>query len=59
MSSGEDLEQSKGSEQLLLYKPIPLGRVAKWEEVAYGVLFLASGESSYLNTTELKIDGGL
>jgi NAD(P)-dependent dehydrogenase (short-subunit alcohol dehydrogenase family) len=37
---------------------IPMGRVGKPEEVAYGVLFLASEEASFITGTELVIDGG-
>ena len=36
----------------------PMGRTAKPEEVAYGVLFLASDESSFMTGSELVIDGG-
>jgi NAD(P)-dependent dehydrogenase (short-subunit alcohol dehydrogenase family) len=36
----------------------PLGRVGKPEEVAKAVLFLASTDSSYVNGTELFVDGG-
>jgi NAD(P)-dependent dehydrogenase (short-subunit alcohol dehydrogenase family) len=38
---------------------IPLGRFGTTNEVAYGVLYLASDESSYVTGTELVIDGGL
>lgn len=36
----------------------PLGRLGKAIEVAYGVLFLASEEASFITGTELVIDGG-
>jgi NAD(P)-dependent dehydrogenase (short-subunit alcohol dehydrogenase family) len=37
---------------------IPLGRIGRPEDVAYGVLYLASDESSYVTGSELVIDGG-
>lgn len=37
---------------------IPMGRAGQASEVAYGVLFLASDESSYMTGAELVIDGG-
>ena len=37
---------------------LPMGRVGTPEEVAYGVLYLASDESSYMTGSELVIDGG-
>ena len=38
---------------------VPLGRVGVPEDIAYGVLFLASDESSYMTGSELVIDGGV
>jgi cyclopentanol dehydrogenase len=37
---------------------LPMGRAGTTEDVAYGVLFLASDESSYMTGSELVIDGG-
>jgi NAD(P)-dependent dehydrogenase (short-subunit alcohol dehydrogenase family) len=37
----------------------PLGRLGQPEDVAYGVLSLASDESSFVTGSELVIDGGL
>jgi NAD(P)-dependent dehydrogenase (short-subunit alcohol dehydrogenase family) len=37
---------------------LPMGRAGTAEEVAYGVLYLASDESSYVTGSELVIDGG-
>jgi cyclopentanol dehydrogenase len=39
-------------------REIPLGRRGRPEEVAYGVLYLASDESSYVTGSEVVIDGG-
>ena len=37
---------------------IPLGRIGTLEDIAYGVLFLASDEASFMTGSELVIDGG-
>ena len=37
---------------------IPLGRYGESDDVSYGVLFLASDESSFMTGSELVIDGG-
>ena len=37
---------------------LPMGRVGTSEEIAYGVLYLASDESSFVTGSELVIDGG-
>ena len=46
---------ASAEEQLHL---IPLGRVGTSEEIAYGVLYLASDEASFVTGSELVIDGG-
>ena len=38
---------------------VPMGRIGVSEDVAKGVLFLASDESSYMTGSELVIDGGI
>ena len=37
---------------------VPLGRIGRPEDVAFGVLYLASDESSFVTGAELVIDGG-
>jgi NAD(P)-dependent dehydrogenase (short-subunit alcohol dehydrogenase family) len=38
---------------------VPMGRFAQADEIAQGVLFLASDVSSYVNATTFLVDGGL
>lgn len=42
-----------------MLKSIPLGRVAQPEEVAKAVVFLASGNASYITGQVLNVDGGM
>jgi NAD(P)-dependent dehydrogenase (short-subunit alcohol dehydrogenase family) len=39
-------------------KQVPVGRMGTPNEVADAVVFLASADSSYVNGTELLVDGG-
>ncbi len=41
------------------FAAIPLGRIGKAEDIAYGALYLACDESSFVTGSELVIDGGL
>ena len=41
-----------------LQERVPMGRLGTAEEVAYGVLYLASDEASFVTGSELVIDGG-
>jgi NAD(P)-dependent dehydrogenase (short-subunit alcohol dehydrogenase family) len=42
----------------MMVSRIPLGRYGQASEVAYGVVFLASDEASFVTGSELVIDGG-
>ena len=42
-----------------LLNKIPLGRLAQPEDVAYGALYLASDESSFVTGSDLVIDAGV
>jgi NAD(P)-dependent dehydrogenase (short-subunit alcohol dehydrogenase family) len=50
------LENRAAWEQRL--RRLPMGRVGTADDVGYGVLYLASDESSYVTGSELVIDGG-
>jgi cyclopentanol dehydrogenase len=39
-------------------RDMPLGRLGTSEDIAYGVLYLASDEAAYVTGAELVIDGG-
>ena len=36
----------------------PMKRLGKAEEIAYGFIFLASSQSSFVPPTNIEIDGG-
>jgi NAD(P)-dependent dehydrogenase (short-subunit alcohol dehydrogenase family) len=55
LGEGEAFEENHKK----LAHDIPMKRFGTPEEVAYGVLFLASDESSYTTGSELSIDGGI
>jgi NAD(P)-dependent dehydrogenase (short-subunit alcohol dehydrogenase family) len=42
-----------------LARQIPLGRIGTPDDVAYGVLYLASDESRFMTGSELVLDGGI
>ena len=45
-------------ERTLRGENVPLGRIGEPQDIANGVLYLASDESSFVTGTELAIDGG-
>ncbi len=53
-----EASRSNPDQAAFMVSRIPLGRWAEPEEVAYGVLYLASDEASFVTGSELVIDGG-
>ena len=45
--------------QQRIKETVPLQRIANPIEIAYGALFLASDESSYMTGSEMVMDGGV
>ena len=53
-----ELNTAAGSAAPRLIASVPLGRMGRPEEIAAGVLFLASPDASYITGATLNIDGG-
>jgi NAD(P)-dependent dehydrogenase (short-subunit alcohol dehydrogenase family) len=53
-----EARRSDAEVQKMMISRIPLGRYGESADVAYGVLYLASDESSFVTGSELVIDGG-
>lgn len=60
LSEGVAQSQPRGAEEYLrkLIEAHPLGRRGEPEDIAFGVLYLASDESKFVTGSELVIDGG-
>lgn len=54
LAEGVDMNEAKKA----LIDTVPLGRLAKPEDVAYAALYLASDESAMLTGTSIDVDGG-
>ena len=60
-SVATDMNAERRSDPELLAQSlsrIPIGRIGEAEDIALGVLYLASDESSFITGSELVIDGG-
>ena len=53
-----EARRSDAAVQQVMGSRIPLGRYGESKDVAYGVLYLASDEASFVTGSELVIDGG-
>lgn len=59
ISPGGVYEKKMSKKFILNYsRRVPIGRLAKTEEISYPVLFLASEASSYITGVNLLVDGG-
>ena len=60
LAETENTAETYGSEaaQAKIAASLPLGRMARGEDVARGVLYLASDASEYVSGTWLNVDGG-
>ena len=56
-SGFEEMGNAEEMYQMVLEKH-PIGRLGKPEDVAYGVLYLASDESDFVTGSEMVMDGG-
>jgi cyclopentanol dehydrogenase len=52
------LQEAAGELSETYRRRVPLGRFGTTEDIAYGVLYLASDESAFMTGSELVIDGG-
>jgi cyclopentanol dehydrogenase len=52
------LQEAAGELSEVYRRRVPLGRFGTTEDIAYGVLYLASDESAFMTGSELVIDGG-
>jgi hypothetical protein len=50
---GDEVMQQKFGKQ------VPIGRLGKPDEVGWGIVYLASDESSFMTGSEMIIDGGI
>jgi NAD(P)-dependent dehydrogenase (short-subunit alcohol dehydrogenase family) len=52
-------EEKAATQMMFLKNAVPLGRMARAEEVGHAVLFLASDEASFITGAALPVDGGM